>query len=308
MDIMKVRHGAFATVPGPHGVTGMKVIMVPVADRPECRIALEAAFRLASELSANIVGYHLRPHREERHAPNGAHLAMALEDAELPPSSKSAIKLNSTHAQNLFRATAQQHGIQIARKPRVAGHALAYWNEMVGTPEKLFSIIGPTADCIVVSRPLAKSSGPARAFMLSALLRSGRALLVLPQKPLAHSGRRILIAWNQGVQAAMATTASLPLLSRAEQVHIVCCGKESSPGPKMAHGRNYLLHWGIESRLHHQKGLDPAAEIIRTYKALKCDLLVMGAYSRSHLRERILGGVTHELLLKTNLPVLALHS
>jgi len=47
---------------------------------------------------------------------------------------------------------------------------------------ELFSIIGPTSDCIVVSRPRLRGSGPARAFLLSALLRSGRPLLVLPQK------------------------------------------------------------------------------------------------------------------------------
>jgi nucleotide-binding universal stress UspA family protein len=286
----------------------MKVIMVPVADRPECRIALESAFRLASELSAHIVAYHLRPHREEHHAPQGAHLSIVLEEGGLPPRSEAVSRLNSKHAQKLFRAMAQQHHIPIARKPRVAGHALAFWNEMVGTPEKLFSIIGPTADCIVVSRPRARSSGPARAFLLAALLRSGRPLLVLPQKALTHTGRRILIAWNQGLNAALAMTAALPLLSRAEQVHIVCCGKESLPGPKMAHARNYLLHWGIESRLHHQQGRDAPAEILRTYRSANCDLLVMGAYSRGHLRERILGGVTHELLLKKDVPVFTLHA
>ena len=286
----------------------MKVIMVPVADRPECRVALEAAFRLATALSSNIVGYHLRPHREEHHSANGARLPLMLEEAALPKASPAAVKLNSANAEKLFRAMAKQRGIPIARKPRIAGHALAFWNEMVGTPEKLFSIIGPTSDCIVVSRPRARSSGPARAFMLSALLRSGKPLLVLPQKPMAQMGKRVLIAWNQGVQAAAAVTAALPLLARAEQVHIVCCGKESMPGPKLSHARNYLLHWGIESRLHHAKGREASAEILRTYKATNCDLLVMGAYSRSHLRERILGGVTHELLVKQAVPVFALHS
>ena len=286
----------------------MQVIMVPVADRPECKVALETAFLLATRLSANIVGCHLRPHREEHHSNSGARLPLVLEESELPEQSQSTIKMNSASAQKLFRAMAQQHGISIARKPRVAGHALAFWNEMVGTPEKLFSIIGPTSDCIVVSRPQARGSGPARAFLLAALLRSGRPLLVLPQKHRAHAGRRILIAWNQGVQAAKATTAALPLLARAEQVHIVCCGKESIPGPKMAHARNYLLHWGIESRIHHCRGRDPVAEIMETYKELGCDLLIMGAYSRGHLRERILGGVTHELLLKKDVPVFAQHS
>jgi nucleotide-binding universal stress UspA family protein len=286
----------------------MKVIMVPVADRPECRVALESAFHLATELSANIVGYHLRPHREEHHASQGPHLPIVLEEGGLPPSSEAQARLNSKHAQQLFRAMAKQHHIPIAAKPRVAGHPLAFWNEMVGIPERLFSIIGPTADCIVVSRPRARGSGPARAFLLAALLRSGRPLLVLPQKPRRHAGRRILIAWNQGLNAATAMTAALPLLARAEQVHIVCCGKESLPGPKMTHARNYLLHWGIESQLHHGRGREPTAGILSAYKAANCDLLVMGAYSRGHLRERILGGVTHELLLKKDVPVFTLHA
>ena len=88
----------------------------------------------------------------------------------------------------------------------------------------------------------------------------------------------------------------------------MCCGKESLPGPKLSHARNYLRHWGIESWVHHERGGDAPAEILRTYKSLNCDLLVMGAYSRSHLRERILGGVTQEFLVRTRVPVFALHS
>ena len=49
------------------------------------------------------------------------------------------------------------------------------------------------------------------------------------------------------------------------------------------------------------------AELVETYRSLGCDLMVMGAYSRGHLRQRILGGVTHEMLTAQNLPVFALH-
>jgi nucleotide-binding universal stress UspA family protein len=286
----------------------MKVIMVPVADRPECRIALDHAFRLATQLAANIVGYHLRPHRAEHHAPGSAVLPLVVEQTELPELTDADLKLNSAHAQKLFRLMAQERGIAIASKPRRAGHPLAFWNEMVGTPERLFGIIGPTSDCIVVSRPKRKASGPARAFLLAALLNSGKPLLILPQHSVRPPGKRILVAWNQGPHAAAALTAALPLLARAEQVHIVSCGKEELPGPKGAHVRNYLLHWGIESELHQRNGRNPAAEILKLYKAARCDLLVMGAYSRGQLRERILGGVTHEMLTEHDLPVFALHS
>jgi nucleotide-binding universal stress UspA family protein len=282
--------------------------MVPVADRPECRIALDHAFGLASALSANIVGYHLRPHRAEHRASGGAILPLSVEQTELPEPSAADLMLNSAHAARLFRQAAEEHAIAIARTPRRADQPLAFWNEMVGTPEKLFGIIGPTSDCIVVSRPKRKASGPARAFLLAALLNAGKPLLIVPQRAVKPPGRRILVAWNQSPHAAAAVTAALPLLGRAEQVHIVCCGKEELPGPKSAHVRNYLLHWGIASELHQRNGRNPAAEILEVYKANRCDLLVMGAFSRGQLRERILGGVTHEMVTRHDLPVFALHS
>ena len=77
----------------------MKVIMVPVADRPECRIALDQAFGLATELNANIIGCHLRPHRTESTAPRkrGGSSAPrqghhgALTSASFPPGTSRSI-------------------------------------------------------------------------------------------------------------------------------------------------------------------------------------------------------------------------
>lgn len=285
----------------------MRVILVPVADRPECVQALEAAFGLAERLSANIVGCHVRPHRVEHHASRGAKLALTMEDSALPELPDKVIRLNSEKARKLYARMAKQRGVAMARKPRAADQVLAYWNEMVGTPEKVLGIVGPVSDCIVVSRPKARGSGPARAFMLASLMRSGKPLLVLPQKRLASIGRRITIAWDQGVKAASAVTSALPLLAQAEQVHIVCCGEETDPGPKTNHLQNYLRHWGIESEIHRQKGRNASSELLEIYRQTRSDLLVMGAYSRSRLRARILGGMTHEMLFKSRLPVFALH-
>jgi nucleotide-binding universal stress UspA family protein len=282
--------------------------MVPVADRPECRVALDHAFRLAAKLSANIVGYHLRAHRGERHPAEGARLPLVLEDASLPELGESEIRLNAANAHRLFRTMAGEYGIATASKPRRADHPLAFWNEMVGTPERLFGIIGPTSDCIVVSRPRRSGSGPARAFLLAALMNAGKPLLILPQRKVRTPGGRILVAWNQSPQAAAALSAALPLLVRAERVHLVTCGKEELAGPKMTHARNYLGHWGVQAELHRSPGRDVSGEILDAYRENACDLLVMGAYSRSRLRERILGGVTHDLVNEHDLPVFALHN
>lgn len=285
----------------------MRVILVPVADRPECVVALNAAFDLAERVSANVVGCHVRPHREEQHSSHGAKLAVLLEDSSLPDLPEKQVRLNSENAHTLFKRMAGERGVDMARKPRRAGPALAYWVEKVGTPEKVLGILGPVSDCVVVSRPKANASGPARAFMLAGLMGSGKPLLVLPQKRVTSLGKRVTIAWDQGVKAASAVTAALPLLAQAEQVHIVCCGTESAPGPKISQLQGYLRHWGIESEAHRERGREEADELLGVYRKTNSDLLVMGAYSRSRLRQRILGGMTHEMLFKSNVPVFALH-
>lgn len=285
----------------------MRVILVPVADRPECVVALNAAFDLAGRVSANVVGCHVRPHREEQHSSHGAMLTVLLEDSALPDLPEQQLRLNSDNAHKLFKRLAEEHGARQASKPRRSDEVLAYWTEKVGTPEKVLGILGPVADCLVVSRPKAKGSGPARAFMLAALMGSGKPLLVLPQNRRASLGKRITIAWDQGVMAASAVTAALPLLAQADQVHIVCCGPETSPGPKITQLQGYLRHWGIESEAHREKGREEGPELLGVYRKTNSDLLVMGAYSRSRLRQRILGGMTHEMLFNSDLPVFALH-
>jgi len=286
----------------------MRVILVPVADRPECVHALNAAFGLAERLKANVAGCHVRPHREERHGKHGPLLPLMLEDELLPELPPETVKLNSDNARRLFRDMARTRDIPMARKPRFENHVLAYWQEMVGTPARVLGIAGPMADLLVVSRPRLRSSGIGRTFMLAALLNSGKPMLVLPQKRAKLPAKRIVIAWDQRSLAASAVTAALPLLRLADEVQIVRCGAESIPGPKARHLQNYLLHWGIESEVRYEAGRDPARELLDVYRETRSDLLVMGAYSRGRLRERILGGVTHEMLMNTEVPVFALHS
>lgn len=250
----------------------MKVILVLVADRPECRFALLTAFEMADYLGADIKGNHLRPHYEEKPSDRGARLDLNIAVSELAELSESQVRLNSANAEKLFRAMDDEAGIAVARKPRRAEGPLAFWHEIVGTPQKLLGIAGPVSDLIIVSRPKPRGSGPARAFLLSALLHSGK-----------------------------------PLLARASEVNIVCCGGEQAPGPKTRNARSYLAHWGIACELQRRKGRNPSAELLETCKEVGADLLVMGAYSYSQLGERILGGVTHNMLMQSNFPVFAMH-
>jgi nucleotide-binding universal stress UspA family protein len=262
----------------------MRVILVPVADRPECVFALAVAFRLATAQQANVVGCHMRPHRAD--------------DA----------KLNSVAAHDLFARAAAESGFRLAKRPRIGQSSLAIWHEMLGTPDRIMAICGPTADLAVVSRPKPKGAGRARQFLLATLFHSARPILVLPQRRIGALGKHILIAWNQRPEAALAVAAAMPLLQKAERVTIVSCGPDANPGPKAVHLRDYLLHWGVRATILRTRGRDVDAEIERSFRETRSDLLVMGAYSRHRLREQIFGGVTDTMLFRSSLPVFMYHA
>ncbi len=275
----------------------MRVILVPVADRPECARALQTAFDLGKRLEASVSGCHIRPHRSSE-----VSLSSAFSEAAWR---RKSTKKAPQAARALYEQIAEQNGYKVVK--RASANANAIWAEKVGSPEKLMNIIGPVSDLVIVSRP-AKTGGVADVFMMSALIESARPVLVLPQSGRRKIGTKIVIAWNQSREAARAVSAALPLLQRANEVTIVSSGTEDRLGPKSSHLTSYLAHWGIKAERIATRGRDVESELIGAYRDAGGDLLIGGAYSRSRWREKVFGGTTKFLLRKAKVPVLLLHS
>ena len=274
----------------------MRIILVPVADRPECANALRAAFALGKRVGASVSGCHIRPHRHPE-----VSLSMAFADAAWR---KKSTKTASKHAKTLYEQIAEHNGYDFIRRARVTPGAM--WSERVGSPGIVLSIVGPISDLTVVSRP-AKRGGVADMFMSAALFESRCPVLILPKNGRKTLGKNVCIAWNQSSEAAKAVKAALPLLERAEKVTIVSCGPEDHIGPKSAQLAAYLAHWGIRSERVQTRGRDVEAELLASYKEAGADLLVAGAYSRNRWREKIFGGMTEYLIRKARMPVLMWH-
>ena len=142
---------------------------------------------------------------------------------------------------------------------------------------------------------------------------SGRPVLLLPQRSRARELAldNVVIAWDGSRPAARAVADALPMLERAKEVRIltVVNEKELSSESPAAELAKYLERRGIDAT---PDGIDGAGrrigEVLDSYlSSQQPDLLVMGAYGHSRVREFILGGATRSMLIKPPLPILLSH-
>lgn len=142
----------------------------------------------------------------------------------------------------------------------------------------------------------------------------GRPVLVVPYIGTgATLGERILVAWDGGREATRAVNDALPLLKRARKVTVVAVNPGMRPGRhgKVA-GADISLHLArhgvnVEVQSLEVRDIGIGDAILSRLSDEGADLLVMGAYGRSRLRETLLGGVTHHILGSMTVPVLMSH-
>jgi nucleotide-binding universal stress UspA family protein len=116
----------------------------------------------------------------------------------------------------------------------------------------------------------------------------------------------VLLAWNASPQAARAVASALALLQKATRVIILAVGNGPEPEPTADDLARALAWHGIGAQARHvEQGGRRVRDILLTEAAAaRADLLVIGAYSHSRLRQVAFGGVTEHMLDHAEIPVL----
>lgn len=139
--------------------------------------------------------------------------------------------------------------------------------------------------------------------------------IVVPKKGTFPTvGRRIAIAWNHSREAALAVHGALPLLQQADSVIVISSKRKeafasiiNAPPHDLA---TYLRGKGVaveDIPFVSPRVEDADTALLDAVANTGADLLVMGAYGRSWLREWMLGGATRHVLRNMHLPVLFAH-
>lgn len=202
-----------------------------------------------------------------------------------------------------FERAASLAGVQ-------AGHRMI--EATLGGATDLFGRMARRFDLAVVGQREPDRMSPADLFAEGALFESGRPVMMVPY--IQKSGLRldrVLLCWDGSRTAARAMGDAMPFLTRAKQVDvvIVATGRAKSdeiPGADVGH---HLARHGIKVEVKRivAEDVDVPNTILSYAADVSGDLIVMGGYGHSRLREFVLGGATRGILASMTVPVLMSH-
>jgi len=278
----------------------IKTILVHLDHTDRCNARVDLAARIARTQGAHLIGL----------LPSGLLEGTIPADA-IPTGMTDYIAESAQYLRQ--RADLIGEGFR-ARLLRAAGAESHEIREVDGTTIDALVAHARSSDLVVVGQEdrASESDVPERGLVAQVMLDAGRPVLVVPYAgEFKDAGQDVLLAWDGSRAAAVAMREALPLLAQARRVTLV-----SFRHPGAGEGQSLLIpemsRWlqrhGVHATAQQDiTQIDTSDALLSRVSDLGADLIVMGGYGHSRLRERVLGGVTREVLAHMTVPVLIAH-
>jgi len=200
---------------------------------------------------------------------------------------------------------------QAAKRAGVSFESLVISASISGAADRL-GRLGRRFDLIVVGQPEREKAVADEVVDEGVLFDSGRPVIFVPFIQTAGLKLdRVMVCWDGSRAATRAIADSIPLLQKAKQVEIVLVASkgfkaDEAPGADLA---KHLARHGLDINLKRitSPDIDVASTILSYAADTSADMIVMGGYGHSRLREFVLGGVTRSILETMTVPVLMSH-
>lgn len=166
-------------------------------------------------------------------------------------------------------------------------------------------------DATVLPQPDPSSGSDGIEVVESVLFESGHPVIVVPYIGAPQEIGTVLIAWDGGQPAARAVSDALPVLALARKVEIVSFGDDRELHPHLS-GQDLARHLArhdiqAEARIILGDSVDIADMLLSHAADRGVDMIVMGGYGHSRLRQIVLGGTTRDILRSMTVPVIMSH-
>ncbi|GAA0583127.1 universal stress protein [Caenispirillum bisanense] len=276
----------------------LKDIMVIVDSSAHAADRLDVAIKLASDHDAHLTGLFVRM------VPHVPQFVLSQLGPEVQEVQRRYAQEAATAAHALFEDKVRAGGVR------------AEWRAVDGDLVDTVCLHAKYTDLIVMGQrdPNQDAMDGEAELVDHVVLEAGRPVLVVPYAGKFRTlGRKVVVAWNASREAIRAVNDAMPLLQKAHEVEVLAINPR---GGRAGHGdvpgadiSLHLARHGVKANAEHifSDDVDPGAMLLSRTADAGADLIVMGAYGRSRLRELVLGGATRHLLRHMTVPVLMSH-
>ncbi len=246
-------------------------------------------------------------------ARTGYALALAKAHGALPiglahaPAGNGSATANACHALDQFARAGERLGLTVETRTIEC---------RPGDLPREMAFHAHHTDLAVIGQPDADAANDSQqtAIFEELLFQSGRPVLVVPWAGKSNpSPRTAIVAWDASGRAARALADALPILKHTDKVVVLVASDDRSAENDDAPGFDIARHLArhdinVEARCVPLGADIHTADLLLSQAAdLGAEMMIMGGYHHSRVREFILGGVTRKIMKTMTLPVLMSH-
>ena len=283
----------------------IRKLLLPLTGTAAGESALTTAIMVARQWNAHIHALHVRTDSRDVAPLAGEGLSGAMIQEMMQATDKESGE-RSSRVRSLFDRFIGGTDIVPEHPTARADHPSASFTTLIGREDDIVAQQARISDLIIVPHPEAADDASSSDAMHAVLFDSGRPVLIAPHDPPKTLGTRIAVAWNGTAEGAASVQAAIPWMQQAIAVRILSAAEYQRSGPPAKDLAAYLALHGVHAELATFRPLDRevGAGMLAAAREFGADMLSMGAYSHSRLRQLILGGVTRHILENADLPVL----
>ncbi len=278
----------------------IKTIAVSLVDIERQENIMNAAFSLAGIHDAHVLGIYAVPN------PHGIAIPASYGAIAADIDHRRHFEENIEATKDRFEDMARRHSVR------------AEWRRVDGQTGLLADAMlehAAYADLIVAGQVNSSTSNTIESdFAERLILESGRPVLVVPNMGTFDTiGKNVVIGWNATREALRAAFDAVPLMKHAERVELLWANARDEPDiagdlPGAELAAVFARHdIKVVAKSISAPQLSPADALLNEAADNGADLIVIGAYGHSRLREFVFGGVTRTMLQNMTAPVLMSH-
>ncbi len=272
-------------------------ILVHVDESPASKARVTAAADIAARFGATLTGLFMRSEFVPAFIVGDAFSAVTTLESYVEERNRK-IAIASAGARAIFQSAVENGGIN------------ADWIEINGDDDQTILAAVRRFDLAVFPNIATSSFGTHDLSAATVGMGAGVPVLILPERgyPMPF-GKKVLVGWKESRESVRAARDALPFLASAEEVHLLTVSADARSDLDDLLLRNLAAHGCRKVQIHVDRNddLSVANAIQRHAGMVGADMVVLGLYGHSRMRELFLGGVSRDMLGSLQLPLLVSH-